>query len=199
MPDARSHGTSGGEFATYGLLERDDIRRWFEWLNANQHPQCIFGFGESMGAAEILESLKTEPNFCAVAAESPFSNLREIGFDRVGQAFHTGPWLGRTLLRPVIEVAFQYARWKYNLDLQQASPEDVVAGTIVPVFLIHGEIDSNIPVRHSYRIRARNPSVNLWEVPNADHCGAITVAPDELVTRLTDWFARAIANNHLQP
>jgi len=106
IPDARAHGTSGGEFATYGLLERDDIRRWFEWLNANQHPQCVFGFGESMGAAQILESLKTEPSFCAVGAESPFSSLREIGFDRVGQAFHTGPWLGRTLLRPVIEVAF---------------------------------------------------------------------------------------------
>jgi uncharacterized protein len=196
MPDARAHGTSGGEFATYGLLEGDDIRRWFEWLSANQHPQCIFGFGESMGAAQILESLKTEPNFCAVGAESPFSNLREIGFDRVGQAFHTGPWLGRTLLRPVVEIAFQYARWKYKLDLEQASPEDIVAGTKVPVFLIHGQIDSNIPVRHSYRIRAQNSSVNLWEVPNADHCGAITVARDELETRLTGWFTRSNGDNH---
>ncbi len=199
MPDARAHGTSGGEFATYGLLESNDIRNWFEWLNANQHPHCIFGLGESMGAAQILESLKTEPNFCAVAAESPFSNLREIGFDRVGQAFHTGPWLGRTLLRPVIEVAFQYARWKYKLDLQQASPESIVAGTTVPVFLIHGKIDSNIPLRHSYRIRARNPSVNLWEVPSADHCGAITVARDELETSLTAWFTRADGENHVRP
>src|SRR5580693_7892727 len=36
LPDARAHGASGGELATYGLLERDDIRRWFEWLELNQ-------------------------------------------------------------------------------------------------------------------------------------------------------------------
>jgi uncharacterized protein len=191
MPDARAHGTSGGELATYGLLERDDIRRWFEWLNANEHPPCIFGFGESMGAAQVLESLKTESNFCAVAAESPFSNLREVGYDRIGQAFRTGPWLGRTILRPVIETAFWYAQWKYKLDLQQVSPEDIVSSTGVPVLLIHGQIDSNIPLRHSYRIRARNSSVNLWEVPDADHCGAITVARSELETRVIDWFQKA--------
>src|SRR5690348_13133446 len=28
MPDARAHGTSGGQLATYGLLESEDIRLW---------------------------------------------------------------------------------------------------------------------------------------------------------------------------
>jgi hypothetical protein len=37
----RAHGASGGELATYGLLERDDIRRWFEWLELNQSPPCM--------------------------------------------------------------------------------------------------------------------------------------------------------------
>ena len=55
MPDARAHGASGGQLATYGLLESDDIRRWFDWLQQNQHPGCIFGFAESMGAAQILQ------------------------------------------------------------------------------------------------------------------------------------------------
>jgi uncharacterized protein len=100
MPDARAHGASGGQLATYGLLESDDIQRWFDWLQQNQNPGCIFGFAESMGAAQLLQSLKTEPRFCAVAAESPFSTFREIAYDRVGQFFYTGPWLGRTFLRP---------------------------------------------------------------------------------------------------
>ena len=84
MPDARAHGASGGQLATYGLLESDDIRRWFDWLQQNQHPGCIFGFAESMGAAQLLQSLQTESHFCAVAAESPFSSFREIAYDRVG-------------------------------------------------------------------------------------------------------------------
>src|SRR5208337_336755 len=100
MPDARAHGASGGDIATFGLLESEDIHRWMDWLEQNDHPECIFGLGESMGAALLLQSLQSETRFCAVAAESPFASFREIGYDRVGQFFHTGPWLGRTALRP---------------------------------------------------------------------------------------------------
>jgi uncharacterized protein len=188
LPDARAHGTSGGQLATYGLLESDDIRRWFNWLQQNQHPGCIFGFAESMGAAQLLQSLRAEQHFCAVAAESPFSTFREIAYDRVGQFFHTGPWVGRTVLRPVVEFAFDYARWKYKLNFDQVSPEGALVGTRVPVLLIHGKNDSNIPVRHSRRILAHDPLVTLWEVPNADHCGAASAAPREFEQRLMGWF-----------
>ena len=188
LPDARAHGASGGELATYGLLERNDIHQWFDFLIAQSHPHCIFGFGESMGAAELLQSLTVEPRFCSVAAESSFSSFREIAYDRMGQPFHLGPWFGRTLLRPVVEFAFLYTRSKYRLDMQQVSPEKSVAETKVPVFLIHGEIDSNIPPRHSRRIQARNRNAVLWGVPNADHCGAISAAPQEFEQRVLAWF-----------
>ena len=189
LPDARAHGASGGELATYGLRERNDVRQWFDFLSAQVHPHCIFGFGESMGAAELLQSLAVEPHFCAVAAESSFSSFREIAYDRMGQPFHLGPWFGRTALRPVVESAFLYARWKHRLDMRQVSPEDSVAATKVPVLLIHGQIDANIPLRHSRRIHARNPRTVLWEVPNADHCGAISTAPQEFEQRLLNWFS----------
>jgi uncharacterized protein len=191
LPDARAHGASGGQLATYGLLESNDIHQWFDFLTAQVHPRCIFGFAESMGAAQLLQSLTAEHRFCAVAAESSFSSFREIAYDRMGQPFHLGPWFGRTIFRPVVEFAFLYSRWKYGLDMQQVSPEDAVAVTKVPVFLIHGQIDSNIPLRHSRRIQARNPNVILWEVPNADHCGAISAAPQEFNQRLLAWFSTA--------
>src|SRR5580693_2083632 len=196
LPDARAHGTSGGPLATYGLLERNDIHQWFDFVAAQDHPHCILGFAESMGAAELLQSLAVEPRFCAVAAESSFSTFREIAYDRMGQPFHLGPWFGRTIFRPVVEFAFLYARWKYGLDMQQVSPEASVAATGVPVFLIHGQVDSNIPRRHSRRIRARNPNVVLWEVPSADHCGAISTAPQEFRQRLLTWFSSQPGNKN---
>jgi pimeloyl-ACP methyl ester carboxylesterase len=198
LPDARAHGASGGKLATYGLLERNDIRLWFDFLAAQAHPHCIFGFAESMGAGELLQSLTVEPGFCAVAAESSFSSFREIAYDRMGQPLHLGPWFGRTVLRPVVEFAFLYVRWKYRIDMQQVSPEDAVAATNVPVFLIHGLIDSNISPRHSHRIQHRNSNVVLWEVRNADHCGAISTAPEEFAQRLLSWFsaARAARTGH---
>lgn len=190
MPDARGHGLSGGPLVTYGLMERKDIRRWFDFLQAKEHPRCIFGMGESMGAAELLQSLAAGTKFCAVVAESPFATFREIGYDRMGQPFHLGPWVGRTVLRPLIEVAFLRVRWKYGLRLWDVSPEDSVAATKIPVLLIHGQVDSNIPVRHSRMIHALAPATEIWEVPGADHCGAISAAPQEFEERVVGWFER---------
>ncbi|HLW85135.1 MAG TPA: alpha/beta fold hydrolase [Candidatus Sulfotelmatobacter sp.] len=193
LPDARAHGASGGALATYGLIERNDIREWFDFVSAQDHPGCVYGLGESMGAAQLLQSLDAGRHFCAVVAESSFSNFHEIAYDRMGQPFHFGPtfgpWFGRAFLRPLVEAAFLRARWKYNLDLRQVSPEQAVANTQAPVLLIHGQIDSNIPVRHSRRIHACNPKTVLWVVPNADHCGAISAAPQEFQQRLLAWFS----------
>ena len=195
LPDARAHGQSDGPLATYGLLERDDIHQWSDFLetqiqSAPAHPHCIFALGESMGAAQLLQSLDTHPNFCAVAAESPFANFREIAYDRMGQPFHLGPWVGRSVLRPVVEIAFLRARLKYHLDMQNISPENSAAATAIPILLIHGEVDSNIPLRHSLRIHAHAPNTQLWQVPIADHCGALSTAPQEFERRLLSWFTK---------
>jgi uncharacterized protein len=141
-----------------------------------------------MGAAQLLQALTVEPNFCAVVAESSFANFREIAYDRMGQQFHAGPWVGRTLLRPVVEIALTYVRLEDRLDLAAASPQQAVANTTVPVMLIHGAADGNIPVYHSQMLKLENPNIELWEVPGADHCGAISVAPADFEQRVVGWF-----------
>ena len=188
MPDARAHGESGGAIATFGALESNDIHLWFEWLRANEHPKCIFGFGESMGAAQLLESLSAEPDFCAVAAEGSFSSFREISYERAAHPFHTGPWLGRILFRPLIDSAFLYARWRYGVDFDHVSPITAVAGSRVPVLLIHGQIDKTIDIRHSRLIAAQSARVVLWELPNTGHSNAIDTEPHDLELRLVAWF-----------
>lgn len=192
LPDARAQGESGGDLATYGVLEADDVHRWVDWLYGSQHPDCVFGMGESLGAALVLESLRTQPRFCAVVAESPFATFREVAFDRVGEKLSTGPWLGRTLLRPAVEAGLLYARLRYKVDLGHANPGDAVAGTHVPVLLIHGLADRNIPPQNSEEMHARNPAHTvLWEVPGAGHCGAVNAAPQEFDRRVLGWFGRA--------
>ena len=190
LPDARAHGYSGGDLATYGLKESGDIHRWVDWLEANDHPNCVLGFGESMGAAQILQSLSKETRFCAVVAESSFATFREVAHARFGRPFHTGPWLGRTFFWPTEEVGFLYVREKFGLDMEAASPADAVAHSDTPVFLMHGLSDENIPSFQSVEIQARNSStVTLWRVAGAGHCGTHSVAPQEFERRVLAWFS----------
>jgi len=192
LPDARAHGSSDGAVATYGLREADDIRRWFDWLQQTQGPHCVDGLGDSMGAAQLLESLSDEPKFCAVVAESPFANFREASYDRKGQEVGAGPWAGRTLLRPAVEMGILYARLKYGVDLSRAAPDAAVKASQVPVLLIHGRMDNNLPPRHSELIVGRNhshnPQVVLWEPRDAGHCGASGAEPAEYARRVIGWF-----------
>lgn len=188
LPDARDHGASGGEIATYGVKESGDLRRWVDWIEQSEGPRCVYGLGESMGAAQLLESLSRVPDFCAVVAESGYSSFREASFDRIGQTFRTGPWLGRTLMRPAVEAGLVYARIRYHVNLAKNSPESAVATTRVPVLLIHGLMDTNLPPRHSERIKSANPSVVLWEPANAGHCGASDADPAEYERRVIGWF-----------
>jgi fermentation-respiration switch protein FrsA (DUF1100 family) len=192
LPDARRHGASGGELATYGIKEADDIRRWYDWIEQAEAPRCIDGLGNSMGAALLLESLPAAPGFCAVVVESPFACLREASYDRLAERLGAGAWLGRTLLRPAVETGFLYTRWKYGLDMEQVSPENAVTASHIPVLLIHGLKDKNLPPRHSEMIVAhsssRKPALVLWEPAQAKHTGAAAAEPQEYERRVIGWF-----------
>jgi dipeptidyl aminopeptidase/acylaminoacyl peptidase len=192
LPDARAHGESGGDIATYGLKESDDIHRWVSWIYTRESlpVQCVYGFGESYGAALILQSLAAEPRYCAVAVESPFSTARSMSYERISGPLHMGPWFGKTLGRPVVESALLYARMRYGMDLLKPSPLDAVVHSTVPVLLIHGEEDQAISPWHSERIASAAPDhVQLWLVPHAFHTGAWSTAHEEFESRVLGWFA----------
>jgi dipeptidyl aminopeptidase/acylaminoacyl peptidase len=189
LPDSRAHGESGGTLATYGLQESDDIHRWVDWLYLHRHSECVFGFGESMGAALVLDSLTVEDRFCAVVAESPFSSFRSVGYERAALYVRSPSWVGRTLLRLPVEAGLTYARLRYGLDFDRDNPADAASQSTTPILLIHGTKDINILPHHSELIAARAPShISLWEVRGATHCGASVVQPELFWTRVLGWF-----------
>ena len=187
--DARAHGGSGGELSTFGALEADDLRRWIAWLRPESRDACVYAFGGSLGAAMAIQA-GDAPGLCGVVGESAFASLREIVFDRIGQQLNTGPWVGRTLLRPGVELAFLYARIRYGLDLSGASAAQSAAAPGAPILLIHGIDDENAPVRHSELIHAANPArVSMWLVPGGTHSAARSAAPVEYPLRVMAFLA----------
>jgi alpha-beta hydrolase superfamily lysophospholipase len=189
LPDSRAHGNSGGEVATYGVLERDDVRRWVE-LMRQREPGCTYLMGESMGAAIGLQAPAVTPQLCAVAVESPFAEFRATGYERMGWITHTGPLFWKTLGRPVIEAAILWARVRYGVWLTDANPKDALEHSQVPALLIAGTADRNIPMHNAEELeKACGARCELWIVPGADHGGASSVAHEEFERRVVEWFA----------
>ena len=186
--DSRAHGESGGILATYGVLERDDVHRWVSWLYGKHNATCVYGLGESMGAAILVQSLASEPRFCGAIAESPFATFRDGAYSKFSEMSGLGLWFGKTLGRPMIESGLLYARLRYQVDLTEANPVYAVEHSTVPLLLIHGGADHNIfPVNSEKLHRADSSHSELWEVPGAFHTGAWSRDPQGFESRVLQW------------
>lgn len=206
LPDSRAHGESGGDVATYGLLESGDIRRWIKWIDAHQSgggkpgAGCVYLLGESMGAAIALQAASA-PQVCAVVAEAPFASFREIAYERIAQGLRVNISISHVVAYPLVNAAFLYARLRYGLDFNTVSPEKALAAPHAPALLIAGLKDDNIPPRHAERIiRLVGPPCELWRVPGAGHTTSASVDPDGFQRRVLSWFAvhRQVSDLHSQ-
>ena len=190
MMDSRAQGESEGGLATYGWRDRDDVKTVVAALEGKSHPRCIFAFGVSMGGAIALQAAAVEPRIRAVVAEAPFSSYREAGYDYAG--LHWNPWLGRTLFRPVVEVALLATRHIGGFRVADVSPENSVAQRAFPILLISDGADVVLPLRHQRIIfAAATGSKELWIVPGAIHAAGLGVAPEEYERRVLAFFAAA--------
>ena len=190
MMDARAHGASGGDKATYGWLERYDTHAVVNQLGASEHVGHLYALGESMGAGIALQSAAVEPRIEAVVAESSFSDLREAAYDYAG--LHWNPWLGKTLFLPGAWVVTYRGEKEAGFRATHVSPEKAVAARAFPVLLICDADDTTLPCRHSKRIyaAARGPK-QLWVVPHAFHTAALGLAPNEFERRVLEFLASA--------
>jgi uncharacterized protein len=187
MMDARAHGKSGGNMATYGWKERYDTVAITDELYSTEHVRHLFALGVSMGASIALQSAAVEPRIEAVVAEAPFANLREVSYDYAG--LDVSALLGKTLFRPAVIVAMHSMSREGGFDPEDVSPEKAVAERSFPILLICGTRDHRIPCRHSERIynAARGPK-ELWIVDGAGHAAALGYAPAEYERRVLTFL-----------
>ncbi len=188
LPDSRGHGESGGLVATFGLLERDDVRRWTGWVRARA-PGCTYVLGESMGAAIALEAAAITPEICAAAVEDPFAQFRPVVYERLGHETGLGTRFWQTAGFPVVQTAIDWAHFRYRVWLPDAAPVTAIAHSQVPVLLMTGTADDNIPMHHAQDLeRACGPRCSLWIVPGADHGGISDRTGAEFGRRILMWF-----------
>jgi fermentation-respiration switch protein FrsA (DUF1100 family) len=188
MMDARAHGESGGKIATYGHVERYDVRTIVDALNKSESVNHLFALGESMGAAVALQSAGMDPRIDGVVAEGSFRNLHEVMFDYAG--LRLSEFLGKTFFRPAAMLAVHETEHAAGFRFDDVSPEDSVAARKFRVMLISGLSDHNIPKRHAQAIyQAAAGAKELWLVPKAGHQKAMQIAPAEFRQRVLQFFS----------
>lgn len=189
MMDARCHGDSGGDIATYGWLERKDTSAVIDALEASEKPQHLFALGESMGGGIALQSAGVDPRIEAVVAEASFANLQEAAYDYAGLRQY--PWLGKTLFAPGAWLMVYRGGKLAGFPAAEVSPVKAVAARPFPVLIICDEEDHALPCRHSEMIvRAARGPKEFWRVPRAWHTAALGYEPVEFRKRVLGFFDR---------
>ncbi len=150
--DYRAHGESAGKKTTIGFLEQEDLISAANFSRRFSRKIGIIGI--SMGAATAIMGSPRIKGLTAIVADSSFADLKEIIYRKSGML--------KNLIIKFMEMQ--------GIDFSMSRPIDFAARIKVPIFFIHGEKDSIVPVEHSENLYRKTMSPKkLWKVKNAQH------------------------------
>jgi pimeloyl-ACP methyl ester carboxylesterase len=198
--DSRGHGRSGGGRPSYGYFEKADLKAVADWSfdrfarTRNPGEGGFVAFGESMGAATVLQYAPLDPRLDAVIADCPYSSaIGELDY-RLKCAMVPKPF--RSL---IIRVADAICRRLEGFSLRDADPGRAVLETGVPILFIHGLEDRYVPWRMSVvmaetrRRRLPGAATELLLVPGARHGGSLGADRTRYAETLQAFLGSALA------
>jgi uncharacterized protein len=136
--DGRAHGESSGEFCTYGFYEKRDISRIVEVIQSKNPNLRIGIWGNSLGGAVAIQALASDKRLDFGVIESTFTDLSQIVSDYQTKILHG------VRLRWVSDYALWRAGHIANFNPDEVKPIEAVKNITQPVFLAHGDADTNI-------------------------------------------------------
>jgi dipeptidyl aminopeptidase/acylaminoacyl peptidase len=183
--DFRYFGESDGAYTTAGILETRDVTAAVKYLKSREDvdPTRIGAMGFSLSASSFI--LARNQDLKAIVADSAYASLEKV----VQRQFFFLPGPSKW---PFVFLTKVYARLLLGVQLSDAVPADVVGELKIPLLLIHGDADSQIPVEHSHDIHVKaNPeTTELWIVQGADHGFAHALKGYEYEIRVREFFER---------
>jgi alpha-beta hydrolase superfamily lysophospholipase len=184
MMDARAHGASEGQLATYGWLERNDTRAIIDALLAQirrrrtdiqvqlgpRPPELLGDIPEpyphpppppTPHIYALGESMGAGIALQSAAVDPRIEGVvAEASFANLREATYDyaglrrSPLLGKTLFAPFSWTLLYRGEKLTGLPVAEVSPEKAVAARDFPVLLICDEKDEALPCRHTQRIYA---------------------------------------------
>ena len=161
----RSHGSSSGDYCTFGVKEHKDLKLIIDSLKASGLVSDNLGiWGHSLGGAVSLQVLANEERLRFGIVESTFSD-----FQTIVNAYQEN-YMGfefETMANYLCERACTLA----DFTPEAASPKNIVGNIKQPILLVHGDADKKIDIEHAHTNFAALGSLNkkLHIQPGAGH------------------------------
>lgn len=159
--DARGHGRSDDVAVASMPAFADDLRVALRWIRLAPDVDAsqILLVGHSVGAGACL----------FVAAEDPVAAVVSLASMADPSSF-MAQRLRRWLPGPLTGLALRYVEHVIGHRFTEFAPVYTIGRTKAPVLLLHGQLDTTVPVGDAYRLHARAPdSSTLLVLPDGDH------------------------------
>lgn len=164
--EQRGQNDSGGEYMSFGLVERYDVLDWVNWVMQRCGSELpIYLAGVSMGATTVLMAagLNLPDNVHGIAGDCGFTSPQAIWKHVVNKNLHMSYGLRGVMADTMFKKRVQMATDEY-------STVDAMKCCKVPVLFAHGTEDHFVPVEMTYEnYTACTAPKRLFIVPGADH------------------------------
>ena len=165
LPYQRAHGKSKGLFITFGVKESRDMEEWIQLHNREfgEYPMLLSGL--SMGASTVMYMADAQlpSNVFCLIADCGFTSPYEILSHVYKRTTHLPPCFSMWATE-------LFARLFAGFSLKQKDSRKSLAGSRLPIALIHGGKDDFVPCNMSREAyEACTSAKRLLVVEDASH------------------------------
>jgi uncharacterized protein len=189
-PDARGHGKSGGDYIGYGWHDRNDLRKWVDYVIEEKNETSIFLHGFSMGASTVLmasgEDLPNEVK--GIIADSGYTSVKDEMAHQLKYLYHLPPF-------PLIDITSLVTEIRAGFSFEEASALNQVQKkkSDLPLFIIHGEKDELVPSEMAEQLYEKTSGKKkLWIIPGVGHTQGFLDEEEEYKHRVMEFIDAAM-------
>ena len=182
--DARNHGRSDCDSFSSLPKFAEDLGKATKWLKSNypKYSKKIVLLGHSVGAGAVLFMASKQSDIDAVISISAFAHPKQM-MQRFLKRFYAPNFLSSLIIH--------YVEWIIGYHYEEIAPINTICHIKCPVLLVHGSIDTTVPVEDALLIssKCKRPNIKVMIVENAGHesIEKIKLHQKELIQFLRDY------------
>lgn len=181
--DLRAHGESEGQFCTFGVNEKRDIKKVIDYLSKHEKINHVGVWGQSLGGAIGLQAMDFDKRIKFGIIESTFSDFKTIVNDyfNLHAGFSFSPF-SNYLVNRAGNIA--------EFDIDDAKPIKYCKSINQPIIMTHGNADERINIKYGKANFSKLKSVDkeFIEVDSANHSNVWKIGGDNYFEKILKFL-----------